>query len=242
MAINLDHDIAAAAALLRPARRVGVLSGAGLSKASGVPTYRGAGGLWTQGGASQFSHIDGFERDPEGFLQFWTARVQALADVKPNPGHHALVQLQSLKPETALITQNVDGLLTEAGAQKVIELHGSLMRWRCSQCGRSSPMLVRECGFCGGLCRPAVVMFGEMLNADTLAEANRAAKSAEVFITVGTTAEVFPAAELPLLAQRAGARLVTINPEDTVLDEHSDVVIRGPSEVVLPQLVAALHR
>jgi hypothetical protein len=121
-------SIDSAAALLHAASRISVLSGAGLSKASGIPTYRDADGLWRDENAVKFSHIDDLKRDPDGFHNFWAARMAVLSEARPNPGHRALVELQMRRPSAALITQNVDGLLAEAGAQEVFELHGNLRR------------------------------------------------------------------------------------------------------------------
>lgn len=128
---DLSLSIQKAQALLRQAGRIAVLSGAGLSKASGIPTYRDADGLWKQKDALRFSHADDLARDPGGYCDFWAAQLDNITRARPNAGHEALVELQALRPGTTLITQNVDGLLSEAGAQGVLELHGSLRRWRC---------------------------------------------------------------------------------------------------------------
>ena len=120
--------------MLLRAERIVVMSGAGLSKASGIPTYRDAGGLWTQDGTARFSSIDELDRDPRGFRAFWAQRRKEVASAKPNAGHLALAQLQRLKPASTLITQNIDGLLTKAGVQDLLEIHGSLARDRCTAC------------------------------------------------------------------------------------------------------------
>jgi NAD-dependent deacetylase len=239
---DLSASLQAAAALLADARRIVVFSGAGLSRASGIPTYRDADGLWKSQNALQFSHAEDLQRDPAGFTKFWAQRLSVIESAQPNPGHAALAQLQRLRPATRLVTQNVDGLLTLAGGQDVLELHGSLRRWRCDRCGnRSGPWPFQRCLRCGAHARPDVVMFGEMLNAGVLLDAQVAAQECDVFLVVGSTAIVYPAAELPQTALAHGARLVTLNLEPLPhLDEAASVVLRGTSEALLPKLLAGL--
>jgi NAD-dependent deacetylase len=239
---DLSASLQAAAALLADARRIVVFSGAGLSRASGIPTYRDADGLWKSQNALQFSHAEDLRRDPAGFTKFWAQRLSVIESAQPNPGHAALAQLQRLRPATRLVTQNVDGLLTLAGGQDVLELHGSLRRWRCDRCGnRSGPWPFQRCLRCGAHARPDVVMFGEMLNAGVLLDAQVAAQECDVFLVVGSTAIVYPAAELPQTALAHGARLVTLNLEPLPhLDEAASVVLRGTSEALLPKLLAGL--
>jgi NAD-dependent deacetylase len=239
---DLSASLQAAAALLADARRIVVFSGAGLSRASGIPTYRDADGLWKSQNALQFSHAEDLRRDPAGFTKFWAQRLSVIESAQPNPGHAALAQLQRLRPATRLVTQNVDGLLTLAGGQDVLELHGSLRRWRCDRCGnRSGPWPFQRCLRCGAHARPDVVMFGEMLNAGVLLDAQVAAQECDVFVVVGSTAIVYPAAELPQTALAHGARLVTLNLEPLPhLDQAASVVLRGTSEALLPKLLAGL--
>lgn len=227
--------------LLRAARRIVVFSGAGLSKASGIPTYRDADGLWMNQNAVQFSHADDLARDPAGFTRFWAQRLAVAEGAKPNPGHLALARLQRLRPATRLITQNVDGLLTLAGGVDVLELHGSLRRWRCDHCGnRRGPWLLHRCKRCGSRARPDVVMFGEMLNDGVLLDARTAAQESDAFIVVGSTAVVYPAADLPLEAVAHGGKLITLNMEPLHLDASASAVLRGPAEDLLPKLVAGV--
>ena len=237
-----SHDsLATAVELLRGARRIVVFSGAGLSKASGIPTYRDADGLWMDRNAVRYSHADDLARDPEGFTRFWAQRLAVVEDASPNPGHQALAQLQRLRPATRLITQNVDGLLGIAGCLDVLELHGSLRRWRCDHCGnRRGPWLFHRCRRCGARARPDVVMFGEMLNEGVLLDARTAAQECDVFVVVGSTAVVYPAADLPLEALAHGGHLVTLNMEPLHLDAAAGAVLRGPAEDLLPRLVAGL--
>jgi NAD-dependent deacetylase len=234
--------VESAIALLGAARRIAVLSGAGLSRASGIPTYRDADGLWMNQNALQFSHAEDLQRDPKGFTRFWARRLDTVEAAQPNPGHTALALLQRLRPATRLITQNVDGLLSIAGGLDVLELHGSLRRWRCDHCGnRRGPWPFHRCMRCASRARPDVVMFGEMLNHGVLQDAQSAAQEADVFMVVGSTAVVYPAAELPQLAMSRGARLITLNMEPLPhLDEAASVVLRGAAELLLPQLVAGM--
>ncbi|SEA70634.1 Sir2 family NAD-dependent protein deacetylase [Variovorax sp. YR216] len=235
------EPLATAIELLCEARRIVVFSGAGLSKASGIPTYRDADGLWMNQSALQYSHADDLQRDPAGFSRFWSQRLSAVEGARPNPGHLALAQLQRLRPATRLVTQNVDGLLTVAGCLDVLELHGSLRRWRCDHCGnRRGPWLLNRCKRCGSRARPDVVMFGEMLNEGVLLDARTAAQECDVFIVVGSTAVVYPAADLPMEALSTGGRLITLNMEPLHLDTSASAVLRGASEDLLPRLLAGL--
>jgi NAD-dependent deacetylase len=226
---------------LRFSRRIVVLSGAGLSKASGIPTYRDADGLWGQGNNLKFSDAASFEADPRGFLAFWAARRTEVGRAQPNAGHHALAELQRLRPLTMLVTQNVDGLLGRAGAGRVLELHGNLALSRCTACNVRNPA-EREghclaCSAPAPTVRPAVVMFGEQLDPRTLAEAEFVSRQSEVFLSVGTTSLVHPAAGLSERAQALGARLVVVNVEQTIEHRTADAVLLGPAEEILPRLV-----
>ena len=235
-------SIESAIALLAAARRIVVFSGAGLSRASGIPTYRDADGLWMNRNALQFSHADDLRRDPKGLSRFWAERLATVEAAAPNAGHHALAQLQRLRPATRLVTQNVDGLLSIASGLDVLELHGSLRRWRCDHCGnRQGPWPFQRCLRCTSRARPDVVMFGETLNPGVLLDAQAAAQESDLFMVVGSTAIVYPAAELPELALARGARLITLNMEPLPqLDAAAAVVLRGASEELLPRLLAGL--
>jgi len=243
---RIERSLAQVATWLAAADRITVLSGAGLSKASGIPTYRDAGGLWTNPANLRFADIDEFRRDPAGFTEFWTARRREMAQTRPNPGHLALARLQHLKPEAVLITQNVDGLLTRAGAVDVLELHGNLARDRCENCGAIDAGIESgRCTACGGPAarvRPDVVMFGEYLDERVIAKAELASREAQVFLLVGTSAVVFPAAGLAQKALYRGAKLVEINPHPTDFTDVAQAALRAPAEAVLPQLVRFLDR
>lgn len=231
-------DIRTVANWLRAAERIVTLSGAGLSKASGIPTYRDAGGLWKQGNNLAFSQADSLTTNPDGFRAFWSARRADLAKARPNPAHEALAALQGLKPHLTCVTQNIDGLLTTAGCVNVLELHGSMSRSLCVSCALDLQGEQTECPNCHQLTRPDVVMFGEELPRQILADADWAAKRSEVCLVIGTSGLVYPAAGLAEKAKSRGARLVVINVEPTALDGQADAVLIGLAEQILPRLVS----
>jgi NAD-dependent deacetylase len=230
---------------LAAARRVAVLTGAGISAESGIPTFRDAlTGLWAQYDPHALATPEGFARNPKLVWEWYAERRRRIAAVQPNPGHVALAALERRFERFTLVTQNIDSLHQRAGSHTVVELHGNITRVKCSREG----ILVREfpedespprCP-CGAFLRPDVVWFGEMLPADALARAEEAAEHCEVFLSIGTSAQVYPAAELPLRALSAGATLVEINPETTPLTRHAHFVLQGAAGVVLPQLAGKL--
>jgi NAD-dependent deacetylase len=230
---------------LAGAKHVAVLTGAGISAESGVPTFRDAGGLWRNYRPEELATPEAFGRNPNLVWEWYNWRRRMLSDKRPNAGHIALAELERLLPDVVLITQNVDGLHREAGSRNPLELHGNIMRNRCIECGEVTPATVQEepellrC-HCGGLLRPDVVWFGESLREAVLEQAFRASEKAEVFLCVGTSALVYPAAALPLVAKRNGGIVVEINPEETPLSEKADVVLRGNAGDILPRLVRAV--
>lgn len=240
---DVSASLRTVALWLSVAQRTVVMSGAGLSKASGLPTYRDPDGLWADPQRLRVSDVKAYRSNPRGFLDFWRQRQHEMAAAEPNAGHHALVELQSLRPHVSLVTQNIDGLLGRAGARELFELHGNLMRWRCDSCGIADPK--SDDGHCLACLapersvRPDVVMFGERLG-PALPRAEFAAKQANVFLSVGTSAIVYPAAGLAERAQARGAKVVVINAEPTPLDRLADVVLAGQAETLLPALVQAL--
>jgi NAD-dependent deacetylase len=229
---------------LRQARSIAVLTGAGVSAESGVPTFRGAGGLWRRHRAESLATPEAFARDPKLVWEWYDWRRGVLADVKPNPGHFALAELEKRSPNFTLITQNVDGLHELAGSCNVLRVHGSIWAIRCLTCGREeenrqSPLgeLPPHCA-CGGMLRPAVVWFGESLPQDVWKRAEAAARACDLLLVIGTSAVVYPAAGLSQLAKSSGARVVEINIAETALSREIDEFLLGPSGEVLPQLIA----
>ena len=234
-------------ARLRQARRVAVLTGAGISAESGVPTFRQAQtGLWARYDPQQLATPQAFRRQPQLVWDWYAWRRGLVAGVEPNPGHFALAELERRVPQFTLITQNVDSLHQRAGSRAVLELHGNIARTTCSREGRvveawpESDERPPRCPHCGAFLRPDVVWFGEALPADVLEAAIAATRTADVFLTIGTSGLVHPAASLPLLAARQGAVTVEVNPEETPLSEEMTYCLRGPSGVLLPALVAAV--
>jgi NAD-dependent deacetylase len=239
-----DAAFEKAAAVLARARAVAVVSGAGVSAESGVPTFRSMGGLWEQHPVEDVATPDGFRRNPRLVWEFYEARRRNMGSVEPNPGHLAIAEMQKLYEEFSVVTQNVDGLHRQAGSSRVLELHGSLWRARCAgDCGRlldpypyPAPEIPPHCE-CGALLRPDVVWFGEGLPSDVLDEGVALARSSDVTLVVGTSGVVWPAAGIPLDAQMHGAFTIEVNPERTELTSRLDVSLRGPSGEVLPRLL-----
>jgi NAD-dependent deacetylase len=240
-----------AAELLSQARRGLALTGAGVSAESGIPTFRGEGGLWTRYDPVKVSSIDSFLADPVSYWQVSKDRGRVALAAKPNPGHMALAALEEAGHLVAIVTQNTDGLHQDSGAQRVIELHGSGRKVQCLECGaiesrqdvqdRLSLEMPPRCRACGGaLLKPTVVLFGEPMPVEALALARELAEKADVMLVVGTSLVVYPAAEIPLVAVRAGAPMIVINAEPTPFDPLAEVVIHGRSGEVLPEILTLL--
>lgn len=224
---------------------VAVLTGAGISAESGVPTFRGDGGLWRSFGAEELATPKAFEQDPKLVWEWYDWRRGIVARVEPNPGHIALAELEKRVPRFTLITQNVDGLHDRAGSSDPLKLHGDLWQVRCTRCGyrgvnRQVPLteIPPHCE-CGALLRPDIVWFGESLPSAVLQSAWASAEQAELFLVVGTSALVQPAATLPLVAKRHGAYVIEVNPEHTPLSPSVDLSLFGPAGEILPQILPA---
>jgi NAD-dependent deacetylase len=203
---------------LREADSVVVFTGAGVSAESGIPTFRsGANALWSNADIEQFANPRGYRARPADAWRWYAKRAQVARDAQPNPAHRAIAEMERRVPKFLLATQNIDGLHHRAGNAKIVELHGTLRRARCFDCAAHSewPEPVGEpvCAACGGMLRPDVVMFEEMLPDGAMDAALAAARSCDVLFTVGTSALVWPAAEIPQAALRAGATVVVVNPD-----------------------------
>ncbi len=242
---GLAADIEQAAQVLRDADYVAVLTGAGVSAESGIATFRGAGGLWEGHRIEEVATPHAFQRDPTLVWRFYNQRRTKLCAVKPNPGHHALAQLEEQRGSErfALITQNVDGLHRAAGSRHVLELHGSLARIRCSGCGQVDERPPEDplpdlptCDECRALLRPDIVWFEEPLPEDVWTEAAECAARSDVFLVAGTSAVVYPAARLVPIAKSAGAVIVEINLTATEASQWVDFGLYGPSGQILPRL------
>lgn len=229
---------------LKCASRVAALTGAGISAESGIPTFRGPGGLWRQRRPETLATPEAFRADPKLVWEWYDWRRGIIAAAQPNAGHRALAELEARVPSFTLITQNVDGLHDRAGSGRILKVHGDIWMLRCLGCGVERrdervplPEVPPRCQ-CGGLLRPGVVWFGEALPVRVLEEAEEAAGRAEVFLVIGTSAVVYPAAGLAPLARSSGARVIEINIEDTPLSPGVDCALRGPSSELLPQLIS----
>ena len=251
---DLESSIAAVADLLRKSNHAVALTGAGLSAESGIPTYRGTGGVWTK-----FSDpaIDGWELFVSDPAEWWRAALNPSANMtefaraidmaEPNPGHLAMAELERAGRLRHVITQNIDNLHRRAGTSGLTEIHGNRFLARCMNCGdrRSLDRLHLEslpplCEECGGVMKNDTVMFGEPIPQDALHECYRQAASADLFLVAGTSAVVYPAAEFPVMAKRRGVPLIEINPEETALSELADVVVRAPAGLAFPAILARL--
>ena len=230
----------------RPPTRVVVLTGAGISAESGVPTFRGEDGYWREHRAEDLASPEGLRKDPELVWEWYGERLKAYGDIKPHAGYHALVQLQERIGKLPVVTQNVDGLLQKAGLIDVIELHGNLRTASCmNRCGVPSILITEElfeslpprCS-CGSILRPDVVLFGEQLPEQALKRAFNLAESCDLMLVVGTSMLVYPASSLPLIVLRRGMPVIEINPEETPLTSLAGVTsIHGAAGQILPLLV-----
>lgn len=228
--------------------RITVMTGAGVSAASGVPTFRGPDGLWKQFRPETLATPEAFARDPKLVWEWYDWRRQAIAACEPNAAHHVLTAWSRAFSAFQLLTQNVDGLHERAGTERVLRLHGSIWDVSCwTKCPGSPPrwrddtvpyrQLPPLCLHCGGMIRPGVVWFGESLDPD-IVDCATAATDCDVFLTIGTSSVVYPAASFVEQARRNGAFTVEINPEATPASGIADLVLRGPAEVVLPEVEA----
>lgn len=245
-----------AAELLARARHAVALVGAGLSKESGIPTFRGEGGLWTRFGEPPMNGFQRFMADPKAW---WLERIEersrpseladAIAAAQPNPGHLALADLERMGVLKHIITQNIDNLHQMAGSTAITEIHGNRTKLRCIACGHREPAraftpdeVPPSCVLCGGLVKSDTVMFGEPIPADALEECNRQARACDVMLVIGTSGVVYPAADYPVQVLRRGGVLIESNVDETPFTPYATAVLRGPSGVLLPQLVELVAR
>jgi len=241
-----DGGIGAAREILSGIRRLAVLTGAGMSAESGVPTFRDAQtGLWSRFDPMQLASPEGFRADPPLVWRWYAWRRELVGSAHPHAGHLALAQAVDRLDRLSIVTQNVDGLHQRAGSREVIEVHGSILRSRCiGDCGvryeQPDGLPCGEpprCPGCGDWLRPDVVWFGEMLDPARLHAAEQAIVGAEALLVVGTSGLVYPAAGLPARARRAGVPVIVVNPQPTEIDAVADLVISGAAGTVLPALL-----
>lgn len=231
---------------LQEVERLVVLTGAGMSTESGLPDFRSPDGLWSRYRPEELASVDALLERPLLFYEFYRTRLEMLDRVKPNAGHRALAELEKQGRLQWIVTQNVDGLHTAAGSRNVAELHGSLRETRCHDCGRPHPVEVLKkpvndiaslprCR-CGGLIRPAIVLFGELLPEKALYQAKTALENCEALLVIGTSLQVYPAASLPQIALEQGARLWILNLTPTPYDGVAEIVVRSKAAEVLARL------
>jgi NAD-dependent deacetylase len=238
-----ERTIDEAAGFLAGVRRVAVLTGAGISAESGVPTFRGKDGLWKSYRAESLATPEAFERDPTLVWEWYDWRRGRIATVEPNPGHRVLAGWEETFEDFAVITQNVDGLHAKAGSRDVVELHGNIWKLRCTREGtvvetRETPLprIPPVCAACGALLRPHIVWFGEALDPAVLDRAFALSGACQAMLVVGTSAVIHPAASLPAAAARAGAKVIEINVEPTPLTAEADYFLQGKAGEILPLL------
>jgi len=228
---------------LKGQQRIVFFTGAGMSAESGVPTYRGKGGVWKEYDYRKYATQYAFDEDPERVWAFHNERRRLLGACEPNEGHRIIARLEQERDHVTVITQNIDGLHQLARTRNIIELHGNLWRSRCMRCGekmesRQAPLTDLKHAGCDGWWRPDIVWFGDVLSQQNIDAARREMKACDVFVSIGTSAAVYPAAELPLVAKEYGAKLIEINPEPTPLSHAYDECLRGTATAMLRQLVA----
>lgn len=254
MSLTIAHAIEQVAELLRESRHAIALTGAGLSAESGIPVYRGPDGVWSRFGEPT---IDGWELFCESPAAWWEEVAKAaeepsrfataLRDASPNAGHRAMAEMEEMGRLRHVITQNIDDLHRRAGTLGLTEIHGNHYLARCTICGERESMgqvaltrLPPLCLMCGGTLKNDVVMFGEPIPEDSLRDCYRQSAATDLFLVIGTSAVVYPAAQFPVLAKQRGIPVVEINPGETDLSPIADVVIRAPAGEALPALVEAL--
>ncbi len=252
---EVEEAIDQAASIVLRSRHVVALVGAGLSVESGIPPFRGPGGLWTKYGEPDMLGYQRFLQDP---LAWWQERLsptagyrelaEALAQARPNPGHYALKEMEDLGLLHHIITQNIDNLHYAAGSRNVTEIHGNRTKLRCIECNARWPSdqfpleeLPPRCPHCGGLVKSDTVMFGEPIPRDVLEECVRQTALCDCMLLIGTSGVVYPAAGFPADVKMQGGKLIEFNPEETALTELCDVVVRAPAGVALPRLVERLR-
>lgn len=244
----MEISLQEAAGILHHSRFAVALTGAGISVESGIPPFRGKGGLWEKMDPMEVAHIRAFRQNPG---RVWDVLLRSMKNIlekaSPNAGHKALFHLEKTGKLKGIITQNIDGLHQKAGNRNVIEFHGSFAKILCTECGNHLALTALQletlpplCS-CGGVLRPDCVFFGEAIPKEAMERAKELSLSCDLMLVIGTSAEVWPAAELPQLARASGARILEINPEPTPLSSGiSHGLLRGSAAVLLPRLVDAL--
>ena len=247
-----DHKIQQAAKLLKNAKHAVALTGAGMSTPSGIPDFRTPGsGLWRQSDAMSIASFWGFVEQPQTFYDWVKPLAIKMMSAQPNSAHRALAELEQMGTIHAVITQNIDDLHQRAGSRRVLEVHGHMRQATCIRCFHmvaARPLMEKfiqdgtmpACEICGGVMKPNVVLYGEMLPVSVMYEAEQESKTCDVMIVAGSSLQVAPAADLPLLAQQHGAALIIVNRSSTIADAHAAVVLRDDVAQALPRIVEAV--
>lgn len=228
---------------LKNANKILFFTGAGISAESGIPTFRGKDGIWNKLKPEELANFNAFLRNPDMVWEWYQYRRKIINETQPNAGHHAIKSFENYFNEVNVVTQNVDNLHNRAGSKNVFELHGNIERNYCIDCYKNfdekdfSVDKVPRCKYCGGLIRPDVVWFGEMLPQDVFAMAEEKAKMCDVCFIIGTTGIVFPAAYIPLIAKENGAYLVEINLTETELSDKVNLSLFGKAGEILPAIL-----
>lgn len=242
----MEDKIKKARDALRNVSKLIVFTGAGISKESGVPTFREADGLWKEFKAEDFATPEAFIKRPKEVWEWYRFRRELAKKVEPNPAHYAVAELEKHHSDFMLATQNIDNLHTRAGSKKVVELHGNIMHSYCMKCGNFVDESTKELDGevpiclkidCGGVMRPKVVWFGEQLDPDDLERSFQFASESDCCIVIGTSGFVFPAAQIPYLARRNDATIIEVNPEPSQITEIADYFLQGPAGEIMPKLI-----
>ncbi len=241
----MTNKIGEAAELLKSAGKVTVLTGAGISAESNVPTFRGKDGLWKNFRAEELATMEAFQAKPEFVWEWYGYRQQLILKCEPNPAHYTLAEMEKHFREFTIITQNVDGLHEKAGSKKILEMHGNIFKARCIKENTITDFVLGEeplprCKKCGALLRPHIVWFGETLDPDVLDESFTLASESDLFMVIGTSAMVQPAASLPIIAVESDIPVIEVNPENTPLSPYMTVSIEGKAGEILPEIFKLL--
>lgn len=256
MSRDLESAVGKAASLIIGSKYVVALVGAGISVESGIPPFRGPGGLWTKYGEPDMRDYERFLEDPKAW---WVERLKPprhmadfrarIYDSKPNPAHYALAEMEEIGVLRSVVTQNVDNLHRIAGSRNVVEIHGNVTKLRCISCGRRFPRegfsleeLPPRCPVCQGIVKMDTVMFGEPIPPDVLQSSRAEALRCDCMLLIGTSGVVYPAAGLALIAKRRSAALIEVNPNKTELSDIVDIALRGTAGEILPQIVNRVKR
>jgi len=221
------------------------LTGAGISKESGIPTFRGSEGLWRQYDPTKLASISGFYEDPKLVWEFYKSRQELIYDCSPNLGHSSIANFEKTKKSSCILTQNIDGLHERAGSNNIVELHGNILKIKCTNCNFKDKLKERLkddslppiCTICENVLRPSIILFGEPLEQHVWEKAEQVSNNCDIMFIVGTSLNVGPVNQLPLYAKRNNAILVEVNPEPTIFTDLMDYSIQGSATAILPQLL-----